>query len=87
MLTLKRRCGEKIMLDTPAGVVVIELVYAHRNYARLGFIAPKEVGVWREELWVEKQGESTQATSQDEAEPGGNRGPGTTRSRKVATGD
>jgi carbon storage regulator len=49
MLVLSRKLGERVMVpqcDLSVTVVAIE-----GNVVRLGFTAPTELGVYREEVW------------------------------------
>jgi carbon storage regulator len=50
MLVLSRKVGERILvprLDLEVTVVAVE-----GNAVRLGFSAPAEVGIYREEIWL-----------------------------------
>ena len=49
MLVLSRRPNEKILL--PAANVTVEVVSIKHGTVRLGIAAPRDVAVWREELW------------------------------------
>ena len=46
MLVLSRKAGEKIRIGTEIDLVVLEL---SRQRVKLGFVAPKQVAVFREE--------------------------------------
>lgn len=54
MLTLGRKVGERILLDTADGPVTITVVAAEGNRARLAFKAPASVIILREELVAKK---------------------------------
>lgn len=48
MLALSRKVGERIVID---GGIVIELLKVEScGRARIGISAPRNIGVWREEL-------------------------------------
>jgi carbon storage regulator CsrA len=49
MLVLSRRPNEKILL--PAANVTVEVVSIKHGAVRLGIDAPRDMAVWREELW------------------------------------
>jgi len=48
MLVLSRKVGEKIMIGDN---IVLEVVDIRGNNVRLAVTAPKDVQVWREELY------------------------------------
>lgn len=52
MLNLGRKVGESIVINGNITVTVLEVRY---DKVRLGITAPKEVPVWRGELWAEIQ--------------------------------
>ncbi len=54
MLVLTRRLGERVMIGDDVVVTVIEIT---RTQVRLGFIAPHDVEVLREELLRRPDGE------------------------------
>ena len=49
MLILKRRTGERIIIDDN---IVITVQGIDRGYVSLGIDAPKSVEVYREEIWM-----------------------------------
>ena len=49
MLVLSRKLGERIMV--PQCGLSVTVVAIEGNVVRLGFTAPTEVGVYREEVW------------------------------------
>jgi carbon storage regulator len=49
MLVLSRKLGERIMV--PQCGLSVTVVAIEGNVVRLGFNAPTEVGVYREEVW------------------------------------
>ena len=57
MLVLSRRRGEKIIITTPGGVRVVVIVIAIRgDNVRMGFEAPDDVSIHREEVQAEIDG-------------------------------
>ena len=70
MLILTRRVGETLMIGDDVTVTVLEVKC---NQVRIGFNAPREVAVHREEIYMRIQAEKNvqlaaheQATSTDE---------------------
>ena len=49
MLVLSRKLGERVLV--PQCGLSITVVAVEGNLIRLGFTAPSEVGVYREEVW------------------------------------
>jgi carbon storage regulator len=49
MLVLSRKLGERVMV--PHSGLSVTVVAIEGNVVRLGFTAPTEVGVYREEVW------------------------------------
>jgi carbon storage regulator len=49
MLVLSRKLGERVLV--PQCGLAITVVAVEGNTIRLGFTAPSEVGVYREEVW------------------------------------
>jgi carbon storage regulator len=58
MLTITRRPGERIMLGDD---VVIEIVEVSGTTVRVGITAPRELVVYREELWERVRRENEEA--------------------------
>jgi carbon storage regulator len=52
MLVLTRRVGQRFILD---GGIVIEITDIRGDKARVGIDAPKGIGIYREEVWLEMQ--------------------------------
>lgn len=50
MLVLARKIGEKIILNDNIEVIILD---ANQNTVRIGINAPKDVAVYREELYKE----------------------------------
>lgn len=51
MLVLGRKVGEKIRINEEITIIVME---AHKGFARLGFEAPKETVIDREEIYYRR---------------------------------
>jgi carbon storage regulator len=49
MLVLTRKIGERVVV--PESDLEVTVVAIEGNAVRLGFAAPAEVGVYREEVW------------------------------------
>lgn len=49
MLVLSRKVGERVLV--PQSGLSVTVVAIEGNVVRLGFNAPAEVGVYREEVW------------------------------------
>ena len=49
MLVLSRKLGERVLV--PQCGLAVTVVAIEGNVIRLGFTAPTEVGVYREEVW------------------------------------
>lgn len=54
MLTLTRRVGETIRIGDDIEVVVKEI---RRNQVRIGIVAPREVPIYREEVYDQMKAE------------------------------
>ena len=57
MLTLSRKIGEKIVIGENITLTVVEV---YHNRVVLGFDAPIEVGIWRDELCGERETDEEQ---------------------------
>jgi carbon storage regulator len=55
MLVLSRKLGEKIILDTPTGDIVLCITGIAGNTVRVGIEAPQDVHIFREELLNDNQ--------------------------------
>ncbi len=65
MLIITRRPGERLVLGEDIRIEVMEIA---GNTVRIGIDAPRELPVYREELWaaVKQENEAAAATSADE---------------------
>lgn len=54
MLVLSRKKSERIVIGDEITVTIVEI---RGDKVRLGFEAPAEIGIWRHELWIERQRE------------------------------
>jgi|YNPBryunderm2012_1023409.scaffolds.fasta_scaffold12894_2 carbon storage regulator len=66
MLVLSRKLDESIVID---GRIVVKIVKIDRNQVRLAIDAPREVGVYRQELVTERQAEEAGAGAMVEFVP------------------
>lgn len=67
MLIITRRAGQKVMLGDDVAIHVMEIA---GNNVRLGIDAPKEMPVYREEIWVAvKQENESAAKGESERMP------------------
>lgn len=62
MLTITRRPGERILIGDD---VVVEIVEVTGTTVRLGITAPRELRVYREELWERVRRENEEAAQAD----------------------
>jgi carbon storage regulator len=62
MLTISRRAGERILIGDD---IVVEVVEVSGGNVRLGITAPKELRIYREELWERVKQENEAAASAD----------------------
>ena len=58
MLIITRRAGQKVMLGDDVSINVMEIA---GNNVRLGIEAPKEMPVYREEIWLAVKQENESA--------------------------
>lgn len=66
MLTISRRVGERILIGDG---IVIEVVEVSGGSIRLGITAPKELRIYREELWERVKAENEAAARADFSVP------------------
>lgn len=62
MLTLTRKVGESIKIGDDIEIVVKEI---RRNQVRIGIVAPRDVSIYREEIY-----EAMQDEQDEESKPG-----------------
>lgn len=62
MLIITRRPGERIVLGSD---VLVEVMEISGQTVRLGISAPKELPIYREEIWVAVKAENERAASAD----------------------
>ena len=62
MLTISRRAGERILIGDD---IVIEVVETGGGNVRLGITAPRELRIYREELWERVKQENEAAARAD----------------------
>ncbi len=60
MLILTRKLGESIIIDENVQISVVEI---NKNNIKLGVIAPKELTVYREEVFLKIKEENAKASS------------------------
>ena len=58
MLTLTRKVGESIRIGDDIEIVVKEI---RRNQVRIGIVAPRDVAIYREEVYDAIQGQPDEA--------------------------
>lgn len=63
MLTLTRKVGESIRIGDNIEIVVKEI---RRNQVRIGIIAPRDVPIYREEVYETLKGEGDDSVIDDE---------------------
>jgi carbon storage regulator len=66
MLTISRRVGERILIGDG---IVIEVVEVSGGSIRLGITAPKELRIYREELWERVKAENEASARADFSAP------------------
>ncbi len=62
MLVLGRKLNESVFIDTLSGRIEVKVVEIDRNRIKLGFVAPRDVPVFREELLKKPEEATTAAT-------------------------
>lgn len=66
MLRVSRRAGERVIVGDE---IVIEILEIHGSTVRLGINAPRDVPIYREELWLEVKRENEAAAQQADELP------------------
>jgi len=61
MLTLTRKVGESIRIGDDIQIVVKEI---RRNHVRIGILAPREVKIYREEVYLNILSEEANASKE-----------------------
>ncbi|HHF7373997.1 carbon storage regulator [Legionella bozemanae] len=64
MLILSRRVGEQVLINN--GTIQVKLLDVKGQYARIGFIAPPNTDIDREEIFHRKRASLNQQTANDE---------------------
>ena len=67
MLVLSRKPGEVIVV--PQCALTVTVIAVEGNKVRLGFVAPAEIEIYREEVW-KKIGEQSDRPSTNSKRPG-----------------
>ncbi|KHE91515.1 MAG: carbon storage regulator CsrA [Candidatus Scalindua rubra] len=60
MLILTRKLGESIIIDENVQISVVEI---NKNNIKIGVIAPKELTIYREEVFLKIKEANTQSSS------------------------
>ena len=63
MLTLTRKVGESIRIGDEIQIVVKEI---RRNHVRIGITAPREIKIYREEVYQNILGEAAKSNQPEE---------------------
>lgn len=62
MLVLSRKVGERVVIKAGGVEVIVEVMNIDRNKVRIGFMAPLDVPIWREELDQQRKAKDADAT-------------------------
>jgi len=62
LLVLTRRLGEAVIIGTPPNAIKVVVVESDRGKVRLGFNAPKDVPIFREEIFHEREAAAAGST-------------------------
>ncbi len=66
MLTLTRKVGESIRIGDDIEIIVKEI---RRNQVRIGIVAPREVAIYREEVYDTIRSENDESDDKEDKEP------------------
>lgn len=62
MLALSRKQGESIMIGNDVEITILDI---RNDQVKIGINAPKQVGIYRKEIYLQIQEENKQAVSED----------------------
>jgi len=62
MLALSRKQGESIMIGNDMEITILDI---RNDQVKIGINAPKQVGIYRKEIYLQIQEENKQAVSED----------------------
>jgi carbon storage regulator len=62
MLALSRKQGESIMIGNDVEITILDI---RNDQVKIGINAPKQVGIYRKEIYLQIQDENKQAVSED----------------------
>lgn len=62
MLVLSRKANEKVVIE---GGIVVHVLEIRGDKVRLGFDAPRDMAIHREEVWVAIQGADKDASTEE----------------------
>ena len=62
MLALSRKQGESIMIGNDIEITILDI---RNDQVKIGINAPKQVGIYRKEIYLQIQEENKQAVSED----------------------
>lgn len=66
MLTLTRRIGESIIIETENSQITVIVKEIRRGGVRLGVLAPRGIKIWRDEVYQKKEEKNQITEMQDE---------------------
>lgn len=62
MLALSRKQGESIMIENDIEITILDI---RNDQVKIGISAPKQVGIYRKEIYLQIQEENKQAVTED----------------------
>ena len=62
MLALSRKQGESIMIGNDIEITILDI---RNDQVKIGISAPKQVGIYRKEIYLQIQEENKQAVTED----------------------